>query len=300
VPDNEPEPVYRRDAVFGEQLRSLGVPFSDATAAREPDGSVFDAALIVPGDQALAAWLSLRNASPTTRLWPVIRGSAKEARFADGPEPLDPRGRVSEWWKRRLADPSFRLPLLTPDMIRADAAANIAEAERVSPTPWTFRSRQRNEWIPPPISVPDEPLPASEPNLVELFTNEGPFRCHRIAFGSTDWPIQPFMQIRLYPTMVPWEVFAYSPFGGWNDAPWPDEQLTMLRHWSGLYGAEIVSVQSDWYELFVPRPPRTRHQAIRLFNELTSFGEEQAFAMPEGGNPLEALGAAHYWHFWWD
>jgi hypothetical protein len=106
------------------------------------------------------------------------------------------------------------------------------------------------------------------------------------------------MRIRLYPTAVPWEVFAYAPFGGWNDCPWPGEQLAMLRHWHEVCGAEVVSVQFDWYELFVPRPPRTRHQALALLH--THFGEEQSFRVPAGADPLEALAKAHYWHFWWD
>jgi hypothetical protein len=294
-----PESPYHRDAAFEQRLRGFGVPFSDAMVSHDPaTGLVFDAELIVPGDRALATWLLLRNAVPLTGLWPVIERERNEANYdEDRPYPLDPGGRRYEWeqaWRRDRTLPS---PELTPEVIRADAAANIAASDKVPPTPWTFRSRAQRRWAPPVLSEPDAPLPITEPNLPELFANEGPFRTVRLAFGG-DWPFYPFMRIRLYPTRVPWEVFAYSPYGGWNDCPWPDEQLAVLRHWHTVCGTELVSIRNDWYELFVPRPPRTRHQAIEILH--THCGDERSFHVPEGAGLLEALAAAHYWHFWWD
>ena len=58
----------------------------------------------------------------------------------------------------------------------------------------------------------------------------------------------------------------------------------------------------DWYELFVPRPPRRRHQAQRLVSEQGYFGEETFFAHGPWVHPdsVEAVRASHYWYFWWD
>jgi hypothetical protein len=300
TPEVEDDPVYRRDAAFEQRLREFGVPFSDAMVSHDPaTGLVFDAELIVPGERALAAWFALRNAVPITGLWPVIQSELNEGTYNEAwPEQLDPGGRGREWFERFRRDHTIAPFRLGPETIRADAAANVAEAERVPPTPWGFRSRRRHDGPPPPIGEPDAPLPASEPDLAELFSNEGPFRCVRVSFGGNDWPFFPFLRVRLYPTAVPWEVFAYSPFGGWNDCPWPDEQLAMLRHWHERCGAEVVSVREDWYDLFVPHPPRTRPQAIELLR--THFGEERAFHVADGVDPVEALGRAHHWHFWWD
>jgi len=298
LPEAEYDPVYRRDATFEQRLRMLGVPFSDVMVSHESNGRVFDAELIVPGEQTLSAWLALRNALPATGLWPVIGREQNEPNFPHEPNQLDPLGRAAEWWRQTLRDPTIPLQRLTPEMTRADAAANIAEAEKVPPTPWTFRSAQWHGWTPPVLTEPDGPLPASEPNFAELFSNDGPFRCVRVAFGGNDWSFFPFLRLSLYPTAVPWEVFAYSPFGGWNECPWPDEQLAMLRHWHAACGAEVVSVRDDWYDLFIPRPPRTRHQAIALL--YTHFGEDPSFHVPEGADALEALSRSHHWHFWWD
>jgi hypothetical protein len=295
---------YHRDAEFDKLLRENGVRFSDAACSFESDNRIFDAEVIVPGEHALSAWLALRNLVPATRLWPVIGRDPRiePSSFDSEPSYLDPRRRRDEWfrasrevWQR---DPNADIPApeITPETIRADAAANIAAADKIPPTPWRFRGRTRED---PAMTGEDSPLTVHEPNLAELFSNSGPFRCVR---EGPDYPFPPFMRIRLYPTANPWEVFAYSPYGGWNDAPYPDEQLSMLRHWHSVCGAEIVSVPGDWYELFVPNPPRTRHRALRLLHEMGWFGEETIFGhKPADEDTLvEQLRTSHYWYFWWD
>lgn len=295
--------VYRRDADFEQQLRALDVPFHDAMCFRDPDnGRVFDAELLVPGEQALAAWLALRNAARETGMWPVIGDDLKDPANWTAPGQVDPLGRAAEWWREYLKDSSVPLRRLTPAEIRAGAAANIAEAAKVPPEPWTFRGFRGQGQPPPPPNFPNDDREPPEPNLAELFSNAGPFRAHKQGGGHPDYPTHPFVRLRLYPTAVPWEVFAYDPFGGWNDCPWPDEQLAMLRHWHELCGVEVVSHRGDWYELFVPRPPRSRHLADRLEKEMRHFGEESfysygSYAHPD---PIEAIRASHYWYFWWD
>lgn len=293
---------YHRNAAFDKLLRDNGVRFTDAVCSFEPTGRVFDAELIIRGEVALASWLALRTLVPVTRMWPVIGGSVPHAAFTTEPELLDPAGRRRAWlntWRRDRTIPDLEL---TPEMIRADAATNVAAAEKVPPTPWTFRERSG---VPPEFTGPDSPLVPSEPDLAQLFANAGPFRATRQSFGGNDEPHAPFVRLRLYPTAVPWEVFAYSPYGGWNSTPWPDEQLTMLRHWHAEYGAEMVSLPGDWFEMFVPRPPRTRHQAQRLIAEMGSFGDETIY-YPGGaqsadqGAAIEFVRTSHYWYFWWD
>lgn len=274
---------YHRNAEFDKLLRGFGVPFSDCACSFDTNDTVFDAELIVPGEQALAAWLALRNLVPVTGLWPVIGDEANGPSFDREPERYAP------------------MPHLTPDAIRAEVAAARVEVDRVPPTPWAFRNSLGYGAPPDLTDEPDSPLEPSEPDLAQLFSNAGPFRCHRDA-GGADWPIYPFVRVHLYPTATPWEVFVLSPFGGWNAAPWPFEHLAMMRHWHALYGAEVVSLSGDWYELFVPRPPRTRHQALRLAHEMRWFGEDTIL----GHSPLTADAAtalfrtAHYWYFWWD
>jgi hypothetical protein len=238
-------------------------------------------------------------------LWPVIKDDTPGPAFTLEPEPLDP-GRRWEAWREVWRQSNYTAPMLelTPDIIRADAAKNIAEAEKVPPTPWTFRRFQNHPRTPPSPTTPDDTREPPEPNFTELFSNDGPFRAHRRGGAPPGWPIFPFVRIRLYPTTttVPWEVFAYTYSGGWNDCPYPDEQLTMLRHWHELCGVEVVSHLGDWYELFVPRPPRTRHQAHWLACEMNHFGEESFYSYESyiHPDPIEAIRTSHYWYFWWD
>ena len=292
---------YHRNAEFDRLLRANGVPFSDAACSLEPDGQVFDAELIVPGEHALTAWLALRNLVPITGLWPVIHGPVLGPDFQRHPDRLDPGGHIQEWHRRVRIERELPLPPFTPSVIRADAAANIARADAVPPTPWTFRAHRAHNWSPEPPDGQDTPLEPSEPDFAELFSNAGPFWAHRQG-PSDDYPAHPFVQLRLYPTAVPWEVFAYVWSGGWNDAPYPEEQLSMLRYWHGLYGTELVSHRGDWYEMFVPRPPRTRHQALRLIEEMCRFGEETIFgyARHTTEDAVEQIRTAHHWYFWWD
>jgi hypothetical protein len=188
---------------------------------------------------------------------------------------------------------------LIPDIIRSDAQRNIEALADLSPTPWTFRNRRGHSFTPTDAGA-DASWPVSEPPWDVLFSNNGPFVAARSGFHP-DWPLLPLVPIRLFPTAVPWEVFAYQPFGGWNDAPWPDEVLVMFRHWYDRHGAEVVSVGADWLEVFVPRPPRSRDEAGRLIDELGWFGEESPMRFAPGNtDPLEYIGAQHYWYFWWD
>lgn len=292
---------YHRNAEFDKLLRHFGVPFSDCACSFGANDTVFDAELVVPGEQALAAWLALRNLVPVTGLWPVIRDETNGPSFNSEPERLDPATRWAAWQQRFRGGPDTPEPSLTPDVIRADAAAEIVASHKTPPTPWAFRNSLGYGAPPDLTDEPDAPLEPSEPRLAQLFSNAGPFRCHRDA-GGADWPIHPFVRLHLYPTATPWEVFAYSPFGGWNAAPWPFEHLAMLRHWHALYGAEVVSLSGDWYELFVPRPPRTRHQALRLAHEMRWFGEDTILghSPPTADAAVELVRTSHYWYFWWD
>lgn len=271
---------YQHDAAFERLLRENDVPFSHVACSFEADGRIFDAELVVPGERALAAWLTLRNLVQVTGLWPVILTPSSPSGGLCSFDFIPPRASMTE-------------------IVRADARMLIADAEKVPPIPWTFRGRSGAA---PEIVGPDTPLEPTSPNFAELFSNSGPFRCHRRWEPGDHWSFYPLLHIWLFPTGTPWEVFAYLPYGGWNEAPYPAEQVTMLRRWNELYGAEIVSLPGAWYELFVARPPRTRHEALQLAAEIQCFGEETIFdyTLPSDEETVECLRTAHYWYFWWD
>ena len=115
-------------------------------------------------------------------------------------------------------------------------------------------------------------------------------------------PAYPFVLIHLAPTPVPWKVFAYWPYGGWNEAPWPVEQLTMVRHWYERFGAELISLPGDYFEMAVWYPPCTRAAALRLADESIEFGEETVFGYGDisADERVRRACGCRLWHFWWD
>src|SRR5262249_5974295 len=134
---------YRSDPEFEAFLRAKGIPVSALVCSFEPDGRVFDAELMVPGDRALQSWRILRDLVPELPYWPVLfpREGVSQLRY----EPLDPASRFVKWMERRHKDPNYlpSVPELTPEVIRADALRNIEAAAGVQPEPWKFRNRNQ-------------------------------------------------------------------------------------------------------------------------------------------------------------
>lgn len=283
VDEGPPAPVLYRHAAFEQHLRSLGVAVEKCLCAFVIPEQIASSRLLLPGDQALRAWLRLRELADELGFRAVIR-SKKVV-------PL-------HWDEAEAAGTA--VALADAGAYFAEARKLIADADAVPPIPWQFRNANSKPRPSPDLEFADEDLPVSTPDLPALFSPEGPYRCVRVSYGPSDYPIVPHAEVVLVPTTVPWQVFAYQRFGGWNDCPWPDEQLSMLREWHTRYGAEVVSMGFDWYELFVPRPPRTRRDAERLGKEIRYFAEEYPFERPVNDDWVEAARTAHYWTFWWD
>lgn len=278
-------PVFYRNPAFEERLRGLGVPVEKSLYAFATPEQIATARLLLPGDQALRAWLRLRELADEIGFRAFINAE-----------------KVScyEWDDAEVAGTNPILDVAGTHF--AEARQRIAEADAIPPLPWQFRNAKHKQEPPPAPEFTDEVLPVSLANLDELFSPEGPYRCLRHTFGPPDCPIVQQAEIVLVPTSVPWQVFAYHPFGGWNFCPWPDEQLSMLREWHRRYGAEVVSRGFDRYELFVPNPPRTRSDAELLGREIQYFAEEYPFERPmrDDSDWVEAARTVHYWTFWWD
>ena len=47
------------------------------------------------------------------------------------------------------------------------------------------------------------------------------------------------------PVSEPWQVFAYIPYGGWNECPTPEVHMAVAKYWYEKYGAEIMCIASS-------------------------------------------------------
>ena len=60
--------------------------------------------------------------------------------------------------------------------------------------------------------------------------------------GYWDYPTERTLPLLLVeiPVKNPWEVFAYLPFGGWNECPDTPELMAVTKYWFEQYGACLL------------------------------------------------------------
>ena len=104
------------------------------------------------------------------------------------------------------------------------------------------------------------------------------------------------------PVKKPWEVFAYLPFGNWNDCPDTPSLMAAAKHWYEQYGAVPAVMTHDELELVLAKPV-SREQSMELAIEQYGFcpdiidwGREDATV----GCLADTLRQSTVWYFWWD
>lgn len=98
----------------------------------------------------------------------------------------------------------------------------------------------------------------------------------------------------------PWEIFAYLPFGNWNDCPDTPELMAAAKYWFEQYGAIPAAMTHDELEFVVPAPiPKER--AMELAVEQYGFCPDQD-QNEDGsiGTLADTLWQSTVWYFWWD
>ena len=56
------------------------------------------------------------------------------------------------------------------------------------------------------------------------------------------------------PVKNPWEIFAYLPFGGWNECPNTPELMAVAKYWFEQHGAVPAAMSHDELEFDPPGP----------------------------------------------
>ena len=102
------------------------------------------------------------------------------------------------------------------------------------------------------------------------------------------------------PVKNPWEVFAYLPFGGWNECPDTPEQMAVAKYWFELYGAMPAVLTHDVLEYELPQPVGTE-KALELAKEQYAFCADIVDQGVETVGVLaDMLAKSKVWYFWWD
>ena len=102
------------------------------------------------------------------------------------------------------------------------------------------------------------------------------------------------------PVAQPWQVFAYLPFGGWNECPNTPQLMAMAKRWYEQYGAVPAVLTHDVLEFRLPEPvsreaalPLALEQYVRCVDRVEQ-GEGTIGAL------ADCLSKSTVWYFWWD
>ena len=106
--------------------------------------------------------------------------------------------------------------------------------------------------------------------------------------------------LALIPTSEPWEVFAWLPFGGWNECPMPEEILWIAKYWYERYGVIPAVMTHDVLE-FSAHPIKDKNAALGVALEQYAFCQD---IVDQGigtiGRLAGGLMQSSVWYFWWD
>lgn len=104
------------------------------------------------------------------------------------------------------------------------------------------------------------------------------------------------------PVKNPWEIFAYLPFGNWNECPDTPDLMAVAKYWFEQYGAVPAAMSHDELEFELPAPV-SREKAMETAAEQYGFCPDivdQEQDDPTVGNLADVLWQSTIWYFWWD
>ena len=102
------------------------------------------------------------------------------------------------------------------------------------------------------------------------------------------------------PVKNPWEIFAYLPFGNWNDCPDTPELMAAAKYWFEQYGAVPAAMSHDELEFLLPAPvPKEKAMdvAVELYGFCPDLDQNEDGSI---GSLADALWQSSVWYFWWD
>ncbi|WP_302770388.1 immunity protein Imm33 domain-containing protein [Anaerotignum lactatifermentans] len=104
------------------------------------------------------------------------------------------------------------------------------------------------------------------------------------------------------PVKHPWEIFAYLPFGNWNECPDTPELMAVAKYWFEQYGAVPAVLTHDVLEFDLPTAI-SKECAMEVALEQYGFCPDVVDQGPEDatvGSLADVLRQSKVWYFWWD
>lgn len=242
--------------------------------------------IIVNGVDAIETWCQLYEIVSTTQHYPVLLGSKEEANaYIENSEFVE------------QASPS----LTVSEIINIGNSLDIEE--------WLVdvEAQRREEWK--ELGIEDENeiysfISKIDPvALEEMINYEDCVPRREYTIFKDTLTKEPYKEvvIALVPTTFSWEVPAFLKFGNWNDCPEPEVQVSVMKRWYELYGAEVVGISNDVVEMQVKNPPQDMATSLDLAKEQYIYCYD---IVTQGVQTVQNLATtlldSHIWYFWWD
>lgn len=103
------------------------------------------------------------------------------------------------------------------------------------------------------------------------------------------------------PVKNPWEIFAYVPFGGWNECPGTQELMSAGMAWYKKYKAVPAMITSSQLEFVLPEPVDREGAAKAALDHLAFCIDIMPMSSGDALKYLtDYISISTVWSFWWD
>lgn len=322
TPEGEPEGILT--GVFVDQLRRIGLVYQQLG-----EDQYFQIFLNPDGTKADAFWSSRKNSEPEvySEDEPLDLAEAMmkylncECTYFPSMKDDDPIMLAYNYAKRESVKEGF-VPVLikADDEILWECLIMNSDPDSDGEDDYTFAPDKVAEYRKKMLSAPvknskavleeligqrkeeaeDDDMDWDEEILGEM---EGGYDNRRFSsyWNSDNNMTYPLILAKI-PVKNPWEIFAYLPFGGWNECPDTPELMAVAKYWFEQHGAVPAAMSHDELEFLLPAPVSEK-EAIDVAVELYGFCPDVIDQGPEDatvGALADVLRQSTVWYFWWD
>ena len=322
TPEGEPEGILT--GVFVDQTRRIGLVYQ-----QPGDDQYFQIFLNPDGTKADAFWSSRKNSEPEVYSEDEPSDLAEammkylncECTYFPSMKDDDPIMLAYNYAKRESVKEGF-VPVLikADDEILWECLIMNSDPDSDGEDDYTFDPDKVAEYRKKMLSAPvenskavleemigqrkeeaeDDDMDWDEEILGEM---EGGYDNRRFSsyWNSDNNMTYPLILAKI-PVKNPWEIFAYLPFGGWNECSDTPELMAVAKYWFEQHGAVPAAMSHDELEFLLPAPV-PEEKAMDAAVELYGFCPDVIDQGPEDatvGALADVLRQSTVWYFWWD
>ena len=100
------------------------------------------------------------------------------------------------------------------------------------------------------------------------------------------------------PVSEPWQIFAYIPYGGWNECPSAEEHMAIAKYWFEKYGAVVAIIAPDIIAYNVRQP--VSNDSMKLAEEQFAYSIDVLQNYGNLSTLAEVNKHSTVWINWWD